>query len=144
MARFSTNGHFRITPRNLFSSSTNLKLPLGLQARFKATISDIEIDQRGYRDIGKMEYKYGMPTPPLSRQPSQKSKSVSGSWAIELTRSDLTTTYPQITPDQDLLRLKYHLDQLPTTLLKHVHLQRVRRQNPNLFFAALADDINAL
>jgi hypothetical protein len=61
----------------------------------------------------------------------------------ELTRPGLTS-YPDITMDQDLMRLKYHLGQLPTSLLKHVHLQRVRRQNPNLFFAALADDISGL
>jgi malate dehydrogenase (oxaloacetate-decarboxylating)(NADP+) len=57
---------------------------------------------------------------------------------------DLAAPYPNITIEQDLLRLKHHLALLPTNLLKHVHLQRVRRQNPNLFFAALADDISGL
>lgn len=95
-------------------------------------------------------YEHGMPTPPLSRKPSELGQSFhlrsSSSFAYVDTGTDVKTgsSYPEITPEQDLLRLTHHLSQLPTPLLKHVHLQRVRRQNPNLFFAALANDINKL
>jgi hypothetical protein len=47
--------------------------------RFKATISDLELDQRYGHGPGepynKMEYKFGMPTPPLSPKLGQKSMS---------------------------------------------------------------------
>jgi hypothetical protein len=50
-----------------------------LSKRFKATISDLEIDQRYGHGPGepysKMEYKFGMPTPPLSPKLGQKSES---------------------------------------------------------------------
>jgi hypothetical protein len=52
-----------------------------LSKRFKATISDIEIDQRHGHGLGepyKMEYKFGMPTPPLSPKLGQKSESSTG------------------------------------------------------------------
>jgi len=52
-----------------------------ISKRFKATISDLELDQRYGHGPGepynKMEYKFGMPTPPLSPKLGQKSKSLS-------------------------------------------------------------------
>lgn len=51
---------------------------------------------------------------------------------------------PQPSPAQDLARLQYHLASLPTPLLKHVHLSKIRRENPRLFFKALAADIVGL
>jgi malate dehydrogenase (oxaloacetate-decarboxylating)(NADP+) len=52
--------------------------------------------------------------------------------------------HPSPTPEQNLLRLRNHLDTLPTPLLKHVHLSKVRREDPNLFFAAMKDDLPGL
>jgi hypothetical protein len=132
----------RLSPLN-----TVLKHRPTISKRFKATIIDLELDQRYGHGPGEpyntMEYKFGMPTPPLSPKLGQKSRFPLqlASWGAHMTG---LTSYPDITMEQDLQRLKYHLDQLPTSLLKHVHLQRVRRQNPNLFFAALADDISGL
>lgn len=121
-----------------------------------------------------VEYNHGMPTPPLSPKPGKKGElccfalgdcraythtvqgpAISTTLQVSLANFQgplvsftyshrIGTGYPHITMEQDLLRLKHHLGTLPTPLLKHVHLQRVRRQNPNLFFAALADDIDKL
>jgi len=59
----------------------NRQIP-ALARRFKATISDIDIDQRQGHGPGepynKMEYKFGMPTPPLSPKLGQKSESPRG------------------------------------------------------------------
>nr|ODN92478.1 malate dehydrogenase (oxaloacetate-decarboxylating)(NADP+) [Cryptococcus depauperatus CBS 7841] len=52
-----------------------------------------------------------------------------------------TSPHPVITSEQNLLRLKAHLRNLPTPLLKHVHLSKVRREDPNLYFSALRDDL---
>lgn len=52
--------------------------------------------------------------------------------------------YPIASPAQDLARLKNHLNTLTTPLLKHMHLSRIRRSDPNLFFAALKDDLDAM
>ncbi len=53
-------------------------------------------------------------------------------------------THPLTTPEQDLMRLKHILSNLPTTLLKHTHLSKVRREDPNLFFRAMRDDLVGL
>lgn len=58
--------------------TTTLQHRPALSKRFKATISDLNIDQRyghGPGEPYKMEYKYGMPTPPLSPKLGQKSGS---------------------------------------------------------------------
>ena len=137
----------------------------GVERRYKASLVDVEIDHprhsfpQGYNSASsscsssnttkakdKMTVDYntlGMPTPPLSPKPGKKRKLVIVMYGSASSLAP-EVSYPNITLDQDLLRLKHHLAQLPTTLLKHVHLQRVRRQQPNLFFAALADDINKL
>lgn len=75
----SRSAFSRTRARFLFQNSSNTSL---LQTRFKATISDFEIDQRGHGHgpgepyANKMEFVNGMPTPPLSRRASVKSKSL--------------------------------------------------------------------
>ncbi|WVR06598.1 hypothetical protein IAU60_003630 [Kwoniella sp. DSM 27419] len=60
------------------------------------------------------------------------------------TLSRPSSPHPNITPSQNLLRLKAHLQNLPTDLLKHVHLARVRQEDPELFFSAIRDDLTGL
>lgn len=55
-----------------------------------------------------------------------------------------TSPLPAITPAQNLLRLKAHLQNLPTPLLKHVHLSKIRREDPNLFFSVMRDELTDL
>ncbi|KAK4685206.1 malate dehydrogenase (oxaloacetate-decarboxylating)(NADP+), partial [Tremellales sp. Uapishka_1] len=52
--------------------------------------------------------------------------------------------HPLLSPRQNLQRLKLQLSLLPTDLLRHVHLSRVRRDDPGLFFAAMRDDLTGL
>jgi hypothetical protein len=52
--------------------------------------------------------------------------------------------YPRCDADQDLLRLKHQLRNLPSNLLKHTHLSKIRQQDPRLFFSALRDDLTGL
>ncbi|EIW67540.1 hypothetical protein TREMEDRAFT_45110 [Tremella mesenterica DSM 1558] len=54
------------------------------------------------------------------------------------------STYPSPLPAQQLARLKAHLNSLENPLLKHMHLSRIRRSDPDLFFAALKDDLNQM
>lgn len=49
--------------------------------------------------------------------------------------------FPAISSAQNLLRLKSTLEGLPTPLLKHVHLSKIRREDPDLYFACLQDDL---
>ncbi|OCF40293.1 malate dehydrogenase (oxaloacetate-decarboxylating)(NADP+) [Kwoniella heveanensis CBS 569] len=77
----------------------------------------------------------GTLTPPLTPN-GNESKTVSFS------RSP--SPHPAITPSQNLLRLKAHLQNLPTDLLKHVHLARIRQEDPELFFSAIRDDLIGL
>ncbi|WWD18737.1 hypothetical protein CI109_103191 [Kwoniella shandongensis] len=74
-------------------------------------------------------------TPPLT--PTATGKQASP-------RRSPSPSHPNITPAQNLLRLKSTLQNLPTDLLKHSHLARVRREDPNLFFSALKDDLIGL
>ncbi|KIR70495.1 malate dehydrogenase (oxaloacetate-decarboxylating)(NADP+) [Cryptococcus deuterogattii CA1014] len=55
-----------------------------------------------------------------------------------------TAPLPAITPEQNLLRLKAHLQNLPTPLLKHIHLSKIRREDPNLFFSVMRDELTNL
>ncbi|WVQ84362.1 hypothetical protein IAT38_006514 [Cryptococcus sp. DSM 104549] len=59
-------------------------------------------------------------------------------------KASATTPHPNITHAQNLLRLKAHLQNLPTPLLKHVHLSKVRREDPDLFFAIMRDELTDL
>lgn len=43
--------------------------------------------------------------------------------------------------EQSLLRLQSQLEQMPTALLKHGLLSRVRREDPELFFSAIQADL---
>lgn len=43
--------------------------------------------------------------------------------------------------EQSLLRLQSQLDNMPTPLLKHGLLSRVRREDPELFFSAIGADL---
>ncbi|KAK8858846.1 hypothetical protein IAR55_003076 [Kwoniella newhampshirensis] len=61
----------------------------------------------------------------------------------QLSRSP-SPSRPQTSPAQNLLRLQTILQNLPTDLLKHTHLSRVRREDPNLFFSALNDNLIGL
>ena len=56
----------------------------------------------------------------------------------------MTASHPSIDKNQNLLRLQNHLLNLPNDLLKHVHLARVRQEDPRLFFSALEADLNGL
>ncbi|KAK6907740.1 hypothetical protein I203_101741 [Kwoniella mangroviensis CBS 8507] len=55
-----------------------------------------------------------------------------------------SSPHPLISPEQNLLRLKAHLQNLPTDLLKHVHLSKIRREDPSLYFSAIRDDLTGL
>lgn len=48
---------------------------------------------------------------------------------------------PRLTRDQSLLRLQQQLKDMPTPLLKHGLLSRVRREDPELFFSAIQGDL---
>jgi malate dehydrogenase (oxaloacetate-decarboxylating)(NADP+) len=52
-----------------------------------------------------------------------------------------TSSTPQPTGEQNLLRLQKHLAALPTSLLKHMHLSKTRREDPRLFFQAMNADL---
>ncbi|WVW85002.1 hypothetical protein I302_107038 [Kwoniella bestiolae CBS 10118] len=58
--------------------------------------------------------------------------------------SRTSSPHPLIAPEQNLLRLKAHLQNLPTDLLKHVHLSKIRREDPSLYFSAIRDDLIGL
>ncbi|WWC71047.1 uncharacterized protein I206_105000 [Kwoniella pini CBS 10737] len=75
----------------------------------------------------------GTLTPPLTPNVNESK---------EISRS--TSPHPNITSDQNLLRLKAHLQNLPTDLLKHVHLSKIRREDPALYFSAIRDDLTGL
>jgi malate dehydrogenase (oxaloacetate-decarboxylating)(NADP+) len=45
---------------------------------------------------------------------------------------------------KDLLRLQAQLKALPSDLMRHTQLSRVRREDPRLFFAALREDLIGL
>ncbi|BEI85635.1 hypothetical protein CcaverHIS002_0510360 [Cutaneotrichosporon cavernicola] len=72
------------------------------------------------------------PTPPLT----PKSNSLQLPFGAGLGRSR-----PNIHREQSLLRLQHQLDQQPTSLMKHSLLSRIRREDPELFFAALQADL---
>ena len=59
-------------------------------------------------------------------------------------QTDLLARHPSVNHEQNLLRLKNHLLNLPNDLLKHVHLSKIRREDPRLFFSALKADLNGL
>ncbi|WWC96501.1 hypothetical protein V866_003369 [Kwoniella sp. B9012] len=75
----------------------------------------------------------GTLTPPLTPNEND-AKSISRS----------SSPHPLISPEQNLLRLKAHLQNLPTDLLKHVHLSKIRREDPSLYFSAIRDDLTGL
>ena len=63
---------------------------------------------------------------------------------IIATRKVNSKTIPQPSAEQNLLRLQNHMSTLPTPLLKHMHLSKVRREDPRLFFQAMAADLTNL
>ncbi|TYJ58383.1 hypothetical protein B9479_000929 [Cryptococcus floricola] len=52
-----------------------------------------------------------------------------------------TSPHPATSPEQNLLRLKAHLQNLPTPLLKNIHLAKIRRSDPNAFFSLMRDEL---
>ncbi|ORY22039.1 hypothetical protein BCR39DRAFT_562463, partial [Naematelia encephala] len=75
-------------------------------------------------------------TPPLTPKPTKATLSFS-------VRTS-SPGYPQITPDQALLRLERQLLSMPTDLMRHSLLSAIRRKNPRLFFKALQSDLTGL
>jgi malate dehydrogenase (oxaloacetate-decarboxylating)(NADP+) len=72
------------------------------------------------------------PTPPLTPKSNSLLLPLGGG---------LGRSRPNIHREQSLLRLQHQLDQQPTPLMKHSLLARTRREDPELFFAALQADL---
>jgi hypothetical protein len=90
-------------------------------------------------------------TPPITPKES-RSREQSREWGIVIkfhphlltlvaTTSVPSCSVPQPSAAQNLLRLQNHLAALPTSLLKHMHLSKTRREDPRLFFQAMAADL---
>lgn len=130
------------TPFTLSLRSTDSVFKIRQSLSTVLSHSSTKIISRGYITIPiTSTIAYHRPTIRLFNMPiAAPVRTLSSSQPLKRSTSPL----PAITPAQNLLRLKAHLQNLPTPLLKHVHLSKIRREDPNLFFSVMRDELTDL